>query len=148
MCHFLARQCSCDRSLKFLLLITDQRSASETSFNFTIFYNFIFSFTHVIPYWKGQKIKQAIMRIDVGGKLLTNYLKELVSYRQLNLMDEYLVCHKMKELGCYCTLDFKELFEKRQIINLGLENADQNRLSQSPRKIRIQGLLGYFKNLR
>ena len=51
------------------------------------------------------------MRIDVGGKLLTNYLKELVSYRQLNLMDEYLVCHKMKELGCYCTLDFKALFE-------------------------------------
>ena len=102
----------------------------------------------MIPYWKGQKIKQAIMRIDVGGKLLTNYLKELVSYRQLNLMDEYLVCHKMKELGCYCTLDFKELFEKRQIINLGLENADQNRLSESPRKIRIQGFLGYFKNLR
>ena len=71
-----------------------------------------FSFTHVIPYWRGQKIKEAIMRIDVGGKLLTNYLKELVSYRQLNLMDEYLVCHKMKELACYCTLDFKELFEK------------------------------------
>ena len=66
----------------------------------------------MIPYWRGQKIKQAIMRIDVGGKLLTNYLKELVSYRQLNLMDEYLVCHKMKELGCYCTLDFKEIFEK------------------------------------
>ena len=73
--------------------------------------NIFFSFTHVIPYWKGQKIKEALMRIDVGGKLLTNYLKELVSYRQLNLMDEYLVCHKMKELGCFCTLDFKELFE-------------------------------------
>jgi len=71
------------------------------------------SFTHVIPYWKGQKIKQAIMRIDVGGKLLTNYLKELVSYRQLNLMDEYLVCHKMKELGCYCTLDFKNEMKKK-----------------------------------
>ena len=65
----------------------------------------------MIPYWKGQKIKEALVRIDVGGKLLTNYLKELVSYRQLNLMDEYLVCHKMKELGCFCTLDFKELFE-------------------------------------
>ena len=80
--------------------------------HFAILSNYIFSFTHVIPYWRGQKIKQAIMRIDVGGKLLTNYLKELVSYRQLNLMDEYLVCHKMKELACYCTLDFKELFEK------------------------------------
>ena len=77
--------------------------------------NIFFSFTHVIPYWKGQKIKEALMRIDVGGKLLTNYLKELVSYRQLNLMDEYLVCHKMKELGCFCTLDFKELFENINI---------------------------------
>lgn len=28
-------------------------------------------------------------RLNVGGKLLTNYLKEVVSYRQWNMMDEF-----------------------------------------------------------
>jgi hypothetical protein len=28
-------------------------------------------------------------RVNVGGKLLTNYLKEIISYRQLNMMDEF-----------------------------------------------------------
>lgn len=29
------------------------------------------------------------LRLNVGGKLLTNYLKEIVSYRQWNMMDEF-----------------------------------------------------------
>lgn len=29
------------------------------------------------------------LRVNVGGKLLTNYLKEVVSYRQWNMMDEF-----------------------------------------------------------
>jgi hypothetical protein len=28
-------------------------------------------------------------RVNIGGKLLTNYLKEVVSYRQWNMMDEF-----------------------------------------------------------
>jgi hypothetical protein len=27
--------------------------------------------------------------VNVGGKLLTNYLKETLSYRQWNMMDEF-----------------------------------------------------------
>lgn len=40
-----------------------------------------YSFTHVIPYIKGKKYHPAIRRIDVGGKLLTNHLKDIISYR-------------------------------------------------------------------
>lgn len=40
-----------------------------------------YSFTHIVPYVKGEKIKSAIRRIDVGGKVLTNHLKEIISYR-------------------------------------------------------------------
>jgi actin-related protein 6 len=32
--------------------------------------------------------KQTV-RLNVGGKLLSNYMKEILSYRQLNLMDEF-----------------------------------------------------------
>jgi hypothetical protein len=40
-----------------------------------------YSFTHIVPYIKGKKLKQGIRRIDVGGKMLTNHLKEIISYR-------------------------------------------------------------------
>lgn len=42
-------------------------------------------------------------RIDVGGKLLTNYLKELVSFRHWYMMDQTSVIEKVKEDCCYVT---------------------------------------------
>eukprot|EP01136_Pigoraptor_vietnamica_P040925 Opistho-1_new@13309 len=60
-----------------------------------------YSFTHVAPHCDGKKIVHAIRRIDVGGKLLTNYLKDIVSYRQLNVMEETHVVNQMKEDACF-----------------------------------------------
>lgn len=67
-----------------------------------------YSFTHVVPYIKGKKVKEAIRRIDVGGKVLTNYLKELVSYRYLNMMDETYVVNQIKEDVCFVAENFVE----------------------------------------
>jgi len=36
-----------------------------------------FSFTHVVPFYFGQRIDAGVRRIDVGGKALTNQLKEV-----------------------------------------------------------------------
>lgn len=44
-----------------------------------------FSFTHVVPVFDGHAIPAGTRRINIGGKLLTNYLKELVSYRCIAL---------------------------------------------------------------
>ncbi len=44
-------------------------------------------------------------RLNIGGKLLTNFLKELVSYRQWNMMDEFLLMNQVKEQLCYVSLD-------------------------------------------
>ena len=41
--------------------------------------------------WCYARAVQAL-RLNVGGKLLTNYLKEVISYRQWNMMDEFEVC--------------------------------------------------------
>ncbi|KFM71067.1 Actin-related protein 6, partial [Stegodyphus mimosarum] len=65
-----------------------------------------FSFTHIIPYIKGKKLRNATRRIDVGGKILTNHLKEITSYRQLNVMDETYVMNQVKEDVCYVSTDF------------------------------------------
>jgi len=65
-----------------------------------------FSFTHVIPILSGQIVWNAVKRLDVGGKLLTNQLKELVSFRQWNMMDETYIMHHVKETCCYVSKQF------------------------------------------
>ncbi|KAI0344472.1 actin-related protein Arp6 [Trametopsis cervina] len=70
-----------------------------------------FSFTHVVPIMNGAIVWRAVKRIDVGGKLLTNQLKELVSYRQWNMMDETYVMNDVKESCCYVSTDFRRDLE-------------------------------------
>lgn len=40
-----------------------------------------FSFTHAVPVFDWRMLAAGVRRIDVGGKALTNLMKELVSYR-------------------------------------------------------------------
>jgi len=60
-----------------------------------------FSFTHVVPMIDGKIVWNAVKRLDVGGKLLTNQLKELVSFRQWNMMDETYIMNQVKESCCF-----------------------------------------------
>lgn len=50
-------------------------------------------------------------RLNIGGKFLTNYLKEVVSYRQYNMMDETYLINKVKESTCYVSQDFSASLE-------------------------------------
>ena len=47
-----------------------------------------------------QGLRNGIRRVNLGGKALTNYLKEMVSYRQWNMMDEYVLMDDVKEKLC------------------------------------------------
>nr|XP_023023003.1 actin-related protein 6-like [Leptinotarsa decemlineata] len=67
-----------------------------------------FSFTHIIPYIGGNKYLRGIRRLNVGGKLLTNHLKDIISYRQYNVMEETFVINQVKEDTCYVAKDVKE----------------------------------------
>jgi actin-related protein 6 len=64
-----------------------------------------FSFTHIVPFIGNKCVKHAIRRVNIGGKLLSNYLKELVSYRQWNMMDEFLLMENIKEALCFVSDD-------------------------------------------
>ncbi|KAJ6574470.1 actin-related protein Arp6 [Mycena capillaripes] len=70
-----------------------------------------FSFTHIVPLSEGKVIWSAVKRLDVGGKLMTNQLKELVSFRQWNMMDETYIMNHVKETCCFVTQDFKKHLE-------------------------------------
>mmetsp|Transcript_35953 Transcript_35953/g.80033 ORF Transcript_35953/g.80033 Transcript_35953/m.80033 type:complete len:419 (+) Transcript_35953:120-1376(+) len=66
-----------------------------------------FSFTHVVPFFDGVPLLDCARRINLGGKALTNLLKDTVSYRSLNMQDEtYLVDH-IKEQLCFVSQDVR-----------------------------------------
>ncbi|PCH39816.1 actin-like protein ARP6 [Wolfiporia cocos MD-104 SS10] len=70
-----------------------------------------FSFTHIVPILNGAVVWKAVKRLDVGGKLLTNQLKELASFRQWNMMDETHIINDIKESCCYVATDLKKDME-------------------------------------
>lgn len=65
-----------------------------------------YSFTHMVPVFNGKVLKKGVKRINVGGKLLTNHLKEIISYRQLHVLDETYVMNQVKEDTCYVSDNF------------------------------------------
>lgn len=84
-----------------------------------------YSFTHIVPYYRGKALPESILRTDVGGKLLTNHLKEIISYRQLNVMDETYVMNQVKEDVCFVSqdlyTDMRKSKEKRDTNTLSID---------------------------
>ena len=66
-----------------------------------------YSHTTVTPIYRGRPIQQAIQRLDVGGKFLTNYLKEILSIRQMDIRSETHMTNAMKEDVCFISHDFR-----------------------------------------
>ncbi|EYC29346.1 hypothetical protein Y032_0006g2927 [Ancylostoma ceylanicum] len=65
-----------------------------------------FSSVTVAPFLDGKAIQQGLVRIDVGGKVLTNQLKEWISYRDLNVLEETYIMNQCKEDACFVSPDF------------------------------------------
>ncbi|OKL62487.1 Actin-like protein arp6 [Talaromyces atroroseus] len=65
-----------------------------------------YSHTTVTPVYRGQPLQRGIRRLDLGGKHLTNYIKEMVSMRQYNMVDETHIMNDVKEAVCYVSSDF------------------------------------------
>lgn len=90
-----------------------------------------FSFTQVAPIVNGKVIWSAVRRysmphltlspqfrmvtderLNIGGKFLTNYLKEVISYRHYNMMEETYLINKVKESCCFISQDFSADLER------------------------------------
>lgn len=83
-----------------------------------------YSFTHVVPYINGTKCSNGIQRLHIGGKvswlnylyhsitgiilqMLTNHMKDILSYRQYHVMEETYVINQVKEDTCFVSENFK-----------------------------------------
>ncbi|WOH01026.1 hypothetical protein DCAR_0520404 [Daucus carota subsp. sativus] len=64
-----------------------------------------FSFVHAAPVFQNFCVNYGVKRMDLGGKALSNYLKELISYRSINVMDESFLMDHVKEKLCFVSLD-------------------------------------------
>jgi actin-related protein 6 len=60
-----------------------------------------YSHTTVTPLYLGKPLQSAIRRLTIGGKFLTNYLKEQCSIRHFYVMDETYLINEAKEAACY-----------------------------------------------
>ncbi|KAL9938582.1 hypothetical protein V8E36_002301 [Tilletia maclaganii] len=59
------------------------------------------SSTTIVPLICAQAQWSAARRLDIGGKLLTNLLKETLSFRQWDMMDETWLVQAVKERCCF-----------------------------------------------
>ncbi|RDW71690.1 actin-related protein 6-like protein [Coleophoma crateriformis] len=65
-----------------------------------------YSHTTVTPLLQGRPLQSAIRRLDVGGKLMTNYLTRLLSLRQYDMRNDTYLVNEIKEACCYVSRDF------------------------------------------
>ncbi|KZO98494.1 Actin/actin-like protein [Calocera viscosa TUFC12733] len=73
------------------------------------------SFTHVTPLLRGVPVAAGIRRIDVGGHMMTNHLKTMLSFRQFEMMDLGWVVEDIKHKLCYVSQDFKTDIEAAHV---------------------------------
>ena len=67
-----------------------------------------FSATSVTSFIDWKVKLDATQRIPVGGKLLSNRLKELISFSQVNLLEDWWIANAIKEQVCRVALNFDE----------------------------------------
>ena len=65
-----------------------------------------YSHATVTPLVYGRPIQSAIRRLEIGGKFLTNHLKELVSIRHWDLHNDPHVISLIKDDTCFISSDF------------------------------------------
>ncbi|CAL8080484.1 unnamed protein product [Calicophoron daubneyi] len=65
-----------------------------------------YSFTHIVPVADGRIMREFVLRLTVGGKILTNRLVESVSYRHLDVRSEVYIMNQCKEDACFVSTDF------------------------------------------
>ncbi|KAJ2793023.1 Actin- protein 6, partial [Coemansia helicoidea] len=79
------------------------------------------AFTHVVPYRGRRQVAAGVRRVDVGGRMLTNYLKETVSFRYWDMTDETYLMGDAKEQCCFVSRDFGRDLEEARAGRGGLE---------------------------
>lgn len=86
--------------IAYAVAARDKEEASGCAAGTAVVVDVGFSGTAVVPYINYMPAYSSIVRIDVGGKLLTNRLKEHISYTQVNVMEDTWLLNHLRERCC------------------------------------------------
>ncbi|CAD8166378.1 unnamed protein product [Paramecium pentaurelia] len=70
------------------------------------------SATYLVPIFDGEIMYSGLRRIDIGGRLLTNQLKDNISFKQFDLKNYFLLSSKIKEILCFVSLNYFQDMKK------------------------------------
>ncbi|VDN34336.1 unnamed protein product [Dibothriocephalus latus] len=90
----------------FLSTYKYQRGPTQHMSRYSLVIDSGYSFTHILPVVDGRIMKDFSLRLSIGGKILTNRLIEVTSYRQLDVRSETYIMNQCKEDACYISKDF------------------------------------------
>lgn len=66
-----------------------------------------FSGSFIVPIINGRPLPAATRRMSVGGRVMNNYLKEVLAFGQVDLEDSPILIQKIRELCCFVADDFQ-----------------------------------------
>lgn len=116
-----------------------QISSSDSSQEMTgIVIDSGFSGTTVTPYIWGRAVKNSIVHLNIGGKHLTNFLKQIISFSQIDLLGDTWLCNQIKEKCCSVSPNFEEAM---------LAYGQWKRLSHYEKKDMIKAIEAHQKQL-
>ncbi|AMD22912.1 HHR143Cp [Eremothecium sinecaudum] len=73
-----------------------------------------FNCTWIVPVIKGVPYYKAVKKLDIGGRFLNGLLKETISFRHYNVMDETILVNNIKEKCCFMPpVSYFDSFEKK-----------------------------------
>lgn len=96
--------------------------------NFQLVIDSGFDATWIVPVIYGIPYYRAIRKLPIAGRFLNGYLREVVSFRHYNIVEEPILVNAIKHQTCYVAVDYNETLNKltrlkknsRELINSDL----------------------------
>lgn len=85
----------------------------ETKYrNFQLVIDSGFDATWIVPVIYGIPYYRAIRKLPIAGRFLDGYLREVVSFRHYNIVEEPVLVNAIKHQTCYVAVDYNETLNK------------------------------------